>query len=70
MRSFTPELMSRGTCSSGLESDVFEEALQASVVRVDVGGTWEGGGEPSQIDGFDPEQSDDEGGQTGDAGPV
>ena len=49
---------------------MFEEALQASVVRVDVGGTWEGGGEPSQIDGFDPEQSDDEGGQTGDASPV
>ena len=65
---------------------MFEEALQASIVRVDVGRTpyqvrgrlWEGGGELSQIDGFDPEsssgqaleQSDDEGGQTGDASPV
>ena len=57
---------------------MFEEALQASIVRVDVGRTpyqvrgrlWEGGGELSQIDGFDLEQSDDEGGQTGDASPV
>ena len=48
--------------------------------------TWEGGGKLGQIDGFDPvsstvpalslskgqalEQSDDEGGQTGDASPV
>ena len=57
---------------------MFEEALQAQVVRVDVGRTREGGGELGQIDGFDPEsssgqaleQSDDEGGQTGDASPV
>ena len=56
--------------ASGLELNVFEEALQASIVRVDVGRTWEGGGELSRIDGFDLEQSDDEGGQTGDASPV
>ena len=49
---------------------MFEEALQASIVRVDVGRTREGGGELGQIDGFDLEQSDDEGGQTGDASPV
>ena len=65
---------------------MLEEALQASIVRVDVGRAREGGGELGQIDGFDPEskpapdlirgsgqaleQSDDEGGQTGDASPV
>ena len=63
---------------SRLESDVLEEALQASVARIDVGGVWESGGKASQIDGFDPvsstgqalEQSDADGGQAGDASPV
>ena len=31
--------------ANGLELDVLEEALQASIVRVDLGGTWEGGGQ-------------------------
>jgi len=39
-------------------------------VRVDVGGTWEGGGELGEIDGFDFEQGNDEGGQTGETSPV
>ena len=55
---------------SRLESDVLEEALQASVVRIEVGGVWESGGELGQIDGFDLEQSDDDGGQAGDASTV
>ena len=43
--------------ASGLQVYVLEEALPAQVVRVDVGGTWEGGDELGQIDGFDPESS-------------
>ena len=49
---------------------MLEEALQASVVRIEVGGVWESGGELGQIDGFDLEQSDDDGGQAGDASTV
>ena len=49
---------------------MLEEALQAPIVRDDVGSPRKGGGELGQIDGFDPEQGDDKGGQTGDASPV
>lgn len=50
--------------------DVLEEALQASIVRVDLGRPWEGRGKLSQIDGFGLEQGDDDSRQTGDAGTV
>ena len=44
--------------------DVLEEALQAPVVRVDLGSPWEGRGQLSQIDGFGLEQGDDDSRQT------
>ena len=50
-----------GSDARRLEMDVLEEALRASVVRVDPGSSWEGRGQLSQIDGFGLEQGDDEG---------
>ena len=47
-----------------------EEALQAQVVRVDLGRPWEGRGQLSQIHGFGLEQGDDDSRQTGEPGAV